>query len=334
LKYYLKEYIFNKKIKAEILVTEKGTGKWLKIEVSAPAALVDALGNFLTESGAQGVFQESLAPANTLEDFPDSVIDEKLQAYFPYDNRSEKKLAALQKYMDSLVEIFPDTEKPSFTTEIICDPDWGEQWKKYFKPIRVSDNIIIKPTWERYTPASRDIVIEIDPGMAFGTGQHASTRMCIEAVEDIIMQDRSIKDWKVLDAGCGTGILGITAAKMGAQDVVCLDIDKKAAEIARENAAINNVETSVRVLNKNAVSFENPRNLIIANLTANLLLTLRDHLIELLLPEGYLVISGIIEQDAKNIKKEFSAPPLKLHKTLKEKEWFCYVLRKKSSRKK
>lgn len=315
-------------------MTEKEIGKWLKIEISAPAVLVDALGNFLTESGAQGVFQESLAPANTLEDFPEPALDDKLQVYFPYDNRSEKRVAALQKYIESLSEIFPAVAKPTFTSEIICDPDWGEQWKKYFKPIRVSNNIIIKPTWERYTPSSRDIVIEIDPGMAFGTGQHASTRTCIEAIEDILMNDRSVKEWKVLDVGCGTGILGITAAKLGAQDVVCLDIDKKATEIAGENAAINNVENTVRVLHKSVAAFDKPRNLIIANLTANLLSTFREHLTELLLPEGYMIISGIIEQSAKAVKKDFSVSTLKLHRTLKEKEWFCYVLRKKSSRKK
>lgn len=315
-------------------MTEKETAKWLKIEISAPSELMDALGNFLTESGAQGVFQEALAPQNFAGHFADPEMEEKLKAYFPYDNRSEKKIAALQKYLDSLSEIFPDADKPSFTTEIICDPDWGEQWKKFFKPIRLSDNIIVKPTWERYTPASRDIVIEIDPGMAFGTGQHASTRMCIEALEDIIMQDRSVKEWQVLDAGCGTGILGITAAKMGAQDVVCVDVDKKAAEIAGENTTINNVNHTVRVLHKNVTAFDKPRNLIIANLTANLLVTLRDHLTDLLLPGGYMIISGIIEQDAPDIKKNFSVPPLKPHRTLREKEWFCFVLRKKAERRK
>jgi ribosomal protein L11 methyltransferase len=310
-------------------MTEKEPKKWLKIEISAPSELMDALGNFLTETGAQGVFQESLTPQNTAADFPEPVIEEILKAYFPQDIRSEKRIVAVQKYIDSLYEIFPNLEKPSFTTEIICDPNWGEQWKKYFKPIRVSNNIIVKPTWERYTPSSRDIVIEIDPGMAFGTGQHASTRMCIEAIEDVMMKDRSIKEWKVLDVGCGTGILGITAAKMGAQDVICVDIDKKAVEIAGENAAINNVEGSLHISNKNVATINNPRNLIIANLTAKLLLNLRPHLIQLLLPEGYMIISGIIELDAKNIEEQFSADPLTLHRMITEKEWVCYVLKKK-----
>ena len=312
-------------------MTEKEPEKWLKIEISAPSELMDALGNFLTETGAQGVFQESSTPQHTIVDFPEPVIEEILKAYFPQDIRSEKRTVAVQKYINSLSEIFPEFEKPSFTTEIICDPDWGEQWKKYFKPIRVSNNIIVKPTWERYMPSSRDIVIEIDPGMAFGTGQHESTRMCMEAIEDIMMKDRSIKEWKVLDVGCGTGILGITAAKIGAQDVICVDIDKKAVEIAGENAAINNVESSLRISNKNVATINEPRNLIIANLTAKLLLNLRPHLVQLLLPEGYMIISGIIELDAKNIEEHFSVDPLTLYKVITEKEWVCYVLRKNAA---
>jgi ribosomal protein L11 methyltransferase len=311
-------------------MTEKVTEKWLKIEISAPAELMDALGNFLTETGCHGVFQETLEPQSP-EDFPQSSNIEIIKAYFPQDVRSEKRIAAVQKYLESLSEIFSDLPKPSLKTEIISDPDWGEQWKKYFKPIRVSNNIIVKPTWERYTPSSRDIVIEIDPGMAFGTGQHASTRMCIEALEDIIMKDRTVKDWKVLDVGCGTGILGITAAKLGAQDVICVDIDKKAIEIARENAAINHVEDRLRIINKDAMMLNEPRNLIIANLTSKLLLKLRQHFTQLLLPEGYMILSGIIEQDAKDIEENFSVAQLIQSKVITEKEWVCYILKKKAS---
>jgi ribosomal protein L11 methyltransferase len=311
-------------------MTEKEPEKWLKIEIAASTDLMDALGNFLTETGAQGVFQETLEPQSP-EDFPESPTGETIKAYFPQDVRSEKRIAAIQKYLKSLSEIFSDLPAPALKTEIISDPDWGEQWKKYFKPIRVSNNIIVKPTWERYAPSSRDIVIEIDPGMAFGTGQHASTRMCIEALEDVIMQDRSVQNWKVLDVGCGTGILGITAAKLGAGDVICLDIDKKATEIAAENAAINLVSDRLHIVSKDAITINEPRNLIIANLTSKLLLKLRQHLTLLLEPEGYMIISGIIEQDSKEIEENFLVAPLIQSKVIKEKEWVCYVLRKKAS---
>ncbi|PKN69144.1 MAG: 50S ribosomal protein L11 methyltransferase [Deltaproteobacteria bacterium HGW-Deltaproteobacteria-12] len=311
-------------------MAEKEPEKWLKIEITARAELMDALGNFLTETGASGVFQETSGPQSQ-DDFPESPTAETIKAYFPWDARSEKRIAAVQKYLESLGEIFADFPAPALRTEAISDPDWGEQWKKYFKPIRVCNNIIVKPTWERYAPSSRDIVIEIDPGMAFGTGQHESTRMCIEALEAVIMKDRSVQDWKVLDVGCGTGILGITAARLGAQDVICIDIDKKATEIAGENASINLVSDRLHVFSKDATSVSEPRNLIIANLTAKLLLKLRHHLTKLLLPEGYLIISGIVEQDAKEIEDNFSVAPLILSRVIKEKEWVCYVLKKKSS---
>jgi ribosomal protein L11 methyltransferase len=311
-------------------MTEKEPEKWLKIEITASTELMDALGNFLEETGARGVFQENLE-SRFPDDLPEAQAFETIKAFFPQDARSEKRIAAIQKYLGSLSEIFSDLPAPSLKTEIISDPDWGEQWKKYFKPIRVSNNIIVKPTWERYAPSSRDIVIEIDPGMAFGTGQHESTRMCIEALEDIIMKDRSVQNWKVLDVGCGTGILGITAAKLGAQDVICVDIDKKATEIAGENAAINLVSDRVHIISKDAMAINESRNLIIANLTSKLLLKLRQHFTQLLEPEGYMIISGIIEQDAKEIEENFSVAPLILSRVIKEKEWVCYILKKKAS---
>ena len=308
-------------------MTAKESEKWLKIEITAPLELIDALSNFLEETGAQGVFSESLLPPGAA-DLPESDGVEVIQAFFPADIRSEKRIYAVRKYLKSLEEIFPEVAAPTLTTEIISDPDWGEQWKKYFKPIRVCKNIVVKPTWERYTPASRDIVVEIDPGMAFGTGQHASTRMCMEAVEDIILKDRSVKEWKVLDVGCGTGILGITAAKMGAEDVICVDNDPKATEIAAQNAVINAVDNRLHILNKDAAQITEPRNLIIANLTAKLLLKLHAQLVRLLLPDGYLIISGLIETDIPSIEEHFITAPLEVQSMLTEKEWVCYVLKK------
>ncbi|HOC60639.1 MAG: 50S ribosomal protein L11 methyltransferase [Syntrophaceae bacterium] len=308
-------------------MTVKEHEKWLKISIKASAETMDALSNFLEENGAQGVFSESLLPPG-VDDFPEPADIEVINAFFPTDIRSEKRLIAIRKYLKNLEEIFPDAKAPELYSETITDPDWGEQWKKYFKPIRVCKNIVIKPTWERYTPESRDIVVDIDPGMAFGTGQHASTRMCMQAIEDIILKDRSVTKWKVLDVGCGTGILGITAAKMGAKDVICVDNDPKATEIAAENAVINGVADQLRIRNEDAVQIHEERNLIIANLTSKLLVKLHPQLVKLLISGGYLIISGIIEQDISTIEKHFLHEPLVLHHILTEKEWICYILKK------
>ena len=235
-------------------------------------------------------------------------------------------------YIDSLAEIFPELEKPTFRTEVIHDPDWGEAWKKYFKPLRVSRNLVIKPTWERFAPTGRDIVIEIDPGMAFGTGQHASTRMCLDAIEEILLRDRTFEKWHVLDVGTGTGILGISCAKLDAERVLCVDIDQKATEIAGENVLINQVEDRVEVANRDVATVSESFELIVANLTAKILIKLRPVLVRLIRPGGYIVISGIIEQNRPDIEARFFGDSLALHRLITEKEWVCYVLKKGSGR--
>lgn len=304
------------------------TEQWLKIEVTADPVLIDPISNFITEIGAQGVSQEELLPQSP-DDFPEAKNQEVLFAYLPYDSRLEKHLASLDRYLESLTDIFPELLKPFYKTETITDPNWGEEWKKYFKPLRASKSIVIKPTWERYAEQGRgDIVIDIDPGMAFGTGQHPSTRMCLEAIEELMVKERDVKSWRVLDVGTGTGILGIAAAKLGAKRVVCVDIDKQAIEIARENAKINGVQEVIRFVNRDVATVNGPVDLIIANLTAKLLARLHGHLIAVLQKGGYLILSGIIEQNVPEIEAQFCQGPLKLHQRLTEKEWVCYVLKK------
>jgi ribosomal protein L11 methyltransferase len=311
-------------------LTGEKKGQWLKIELSVSPLLIDALSNFLTEIGVPGAFQDELTPQFP-GDFGLSETREVLKAYLPFDGRLEDRITSLKIYLDSVSGLFPGMEEPRLSMEIVADQNWGEEWKKYFKPLRVSKNIVIKPTWERYTPAGRDIVIEIDPGMAFGTGQHPSTRMCLEAIEDILLRDRGNKKWRVLDVGTGTGILGISCAKLGAEKVVCVDIDKKAAAIARENAMINSVADRVEIINRDVNTISEPFDLIVANLTAKILVRLRDHLMSLIEKDGYLVISGIIDQNKTDIESNFLKGTFAIHQIISEKEWVCYVLQRKEN---
>lgn len=299
--------------------------KWLRFSICTPPELVDALSNYLTENGAQGVFEEYLEP-DYAGDLP---ADERdvLNAFFTPDF-ADHYIAGLSAYIESLAELFPHLEKPTFKTEMITNPGWDESWKKYFKPLRISKNIVVKPTWERYASSGRDVVIDIDPGMAFGTGQHPSTRMCLEALEEILLKDRSIKNWRVLDVGTGTGILGIAAAKLGAESVLCADIDSQAVDIAHKNVAINRVADHVVIINSDVRRIKGTFDLIVANLTADTLITIKPHLMKLLGKDGYLVISGIVEPNREALEKEFFKDGLPPHKVLDDKEWLCYVIRK------
>jgi len=301
--------------------------RWLKVELTAPSELIDALSNFMTEIGSAGVFQEIPDPQSS-NGFTEDTASEILNAYLPFDLRLEHRMESLKNYIEDLSQLFPNIAKPVINTEKIDDPNWGEAWKKYFKPLRVTTNIIIKPTWERYMPVGRDIVIDIDPGMAFGTGQHASTRMCLQAIEDLLLHERSMGKWRVLDVGTGTGILGICCAKLGVQKVVCVDNDKKATEIARENVSINDVRERVEVINKDVTTIHDRFDLVVANLTAKILIKHRSHLVSLIEPDGYLIISGIIEQNREEIESHFIIDPLISCHAVTEKEWLCYVLQK------
>jgi len=307
--------------------------KWIEITVLTPPELVDALSNFLEELGADGVFQEvAHSPDESGFNSLKVSTQEEIKAYLPWSHNVKKRTARIEAYIDSLSSIFPKLEKPRISTKIIVDPDWGEQWKKYFKPIRVSNNIVIKPTWERYSPAGRDIVIDIDPGMAFGTGQHASTTMCIMVLEDILLKNSERGEYDILDVGTGTGILAICAAKLGAHTVTGIDIDPKAVEIAGKNIVINGVKDRVEIINRDIALCSGSFDLIVANLISGALIKLHSHLISLTKPGGYIIASGITKQDAKDVEKIFCNGETVLYETRSEDEWVCYTFKKQSGK--
>lgn len=304
-----------------------GRGLWLKFTITTPPEFVEGLSNFLMELGAQGVFQEEL-DISSFTDAPEPPSRGVLNAFLPSNASDRSHISALTTYINSISEMFPELERPQVVTEVLVDPDWEEQWKKYFKPLRVTRSIVIKPTWERYQATSRDTVIDIDPGMAFGTGQHPSTWMCLEAMEEILLKDRSFRDWRVLDVGTGTGILGIAAAKLGAKSVMCVDIDPRAVEIAHENVAVNRVGDRVVIVNSDVVKIKGSFELIVANLTADALIKIKSHLVKMMEPGGYLVISGIIEQNRRDIEKAFLKDRLATHRAITDREWISYVFKK------
>jgi len=300
--------------------------KWIEITILTPPELTEALSNFLEEMGTGGVFQD--VPVQDSFDGATVSAQEKIKSYLPWSRTVKKQKDHITAYIDSLSSLFPKLEKPRLSTKTITDPDWGEQWKKYFKPLRVSANIIIKPTWERYSPTGSDIVVDIDPGMAFGTGQHSSTGMCIMAIEDLLLKDGSREERTVLDVGTGTGILAICSAKLGARAVTGIDIDPKAVEIAGKNIILNGVEDRVEIINRDITLCRGSFDLIVANLISGVLIQLHEHLISLTKPGGYIIASGITEHDAKDVERIFCNGDVTLHNTQIEKEWVCYTFKK------
>jgi len=301
--------------------------KWIEITLTTPAELTEALSNYLIELETQGLYQEELVE-DSFDDIPESDLKDDLKAYLPYDQEAKKKIRALKEYIRNLSRMFPELDRPTLQSTTITNPDWSEQWKKYFKPIRISRDIIVKPTWERYESRGRDIVIDIDPGMAFGTGQHPSTWMCIVALEEIIRQNRETATWNALDVGTGTGILAICGAKLGIRHITAVDLDPKAVEIAEKNIALNAVADRIEITNADVATLGNSFDLIIANITANDLIRLQPHLTALMEEGGYLILSGIIDKDAQRVENVYRAGNISLHTAKTEKEWVCFTFRK------
>ena len=311
------------------MATTPARESWIEIAVKTPPLLSDSLANFLDEMGTRGVFEEE-SIQDSFNDFPeDPPKTVTIKAYLPDNREVAEKLLSLDIYMKSLTELLPELGVPSYATSTISDPDWAERWKKYFKPLRISKNIVIKPTWERYQSEGGEIVIDIDPGMAFGTGQHASTRLCANAIEDIILKQRPPEGWNVLDVGTGTGILAMCCVRLGADLVTAIDLDPLAVEIAAVNIEINDLSDQIQLLNRDASTMEGTFNLIVANLTAPTLMSLRDRLVAMMPPGGYLVASGIIDTYGSQLEQVFADDGLTVTDRRDEKEWLCVTFKKK-----
>ena len=201
--------------------------------------------------------------------------------------------------------------------------DWSESWKKYFKTIQVGSRLLIKPSWSKQIPKPNQAVVTLDPGLSFGTGQHATTSFCLKEI--VTAARKGLRNVSLLDAGCGSGILAISAAKLRFHPVEAFDFDPVAVRIARRNCRSNRVERKVKVtqadLTKMPLNSRKKFDLICANLISDLLISERDKLLNRLAPHGSLVLAGILETEFAKVRKHYEAAGLALIRTKVEREW-------------
>jgi ribosomal protein L11 methyltransferase len=213
------------------------------------------------------------------------------------------------------------------TTRLVHETDWAETWKAHFPVLRVGRRLVIRPTWRRHHAEPDDVVLALDPGMAFGTGLHPSTRLCLAGVERLA-DGGALEGARVLDVGCGSGILAIAAAKLGAAKVIGVDTDPIAIEASGANARRNRVARRVHARLGSVPSGGGPFGLVVANLIASLLVELASSLREELIPGGVLLASGIFVDREGDVRAAFASAGLDVTRRAADGDWVLLEARR------
>ncbi|MBI4792208.1 MAG: 50S ribosomal protein L11 methyltransferase [Deltaproteobacteria bacterium] len=285
---------------------------WLKVSFSITDELADPAAAYLSDLTGNGV-EQSMPP-------PDGNADSTtVTAYLDRDDGTPANREKIRSFLEQLCG-----RPPEIRFEEIIEEDWGLNWKKHFKPVRVSSRIIVKPTWEAYQAATGEIVIEIDPGLAFGTGLHASTRLALQLIDAAFADDTP--PVTVLDVGTGTGILGIAAALFGAAAVTGIDNDPDAVVCAEKNVAQNRINHVMAVSGTDLQAQTGPFDLVVANITSDVLTLLAPLLAGRIAPAGKLILAGILAgQQGREIEQTFAALGLTLLQSPVDGEWQAFL---------
>jgi ribosomal protein L11 methyltransferase len=298
-------------------------GAWLELSVEADVEAVEAVSEILGRFAPGGT---SVEPAFELvEEGLGARIDPTrpsiVRAYVPARDPAAAECAAAET-AEALGHLQAFGLRPigELATRTVHEADWAEAWKAHFPVLRVGRRIVIKPTWRDHVPAPGDVVLDLDPGMAFGTGLHPTTRLCLAATEAVA--ERGLLDGtRVLDVGCGSGILAIAAVGLGAASVTGLDTDPIAVEATTANAARNGLQRRIVARAGSLPSGDAPHDLLLANLIASVLITLAGSLRDELRPRGTLLASGIFEDREADVRAAFEAAGLYVTERWIEGEW-------------
>ncbi len=288
--------------------------RWLVVEISIPKGFGEAVSNFLMEQGASGI-----------EELEGDSGWERVKTYLPQNGKEKRVVYTLHRYLKSLRRVTPEIFRSRIKTVSIPEQDWGENWKRFFKPVQVTSRFWVKPPWSQVRLKRGQISIGITPGMAFGTGTHASTQLCIQALEERIKK----KGLSVLDVGTGSGILSIVAAKLGVKEVRGIDIDGVAVENAVENVEKNRVSNLVRIKKGRIGGLHKKFDLIVANIDFKSLRRMRRPLLNHLKGQGILILSGILKGQKEGLCERYvKTGPLRFIKETQEGEWVCLTFKK------
>lgn len=252
------------------------------------------------------------------------MVDHAVSAYFPLNIYAEKRKKVI---LERFEEVFADREDIVYTIDFYeyDEEDYQNSWKKYLFTEKVSERFVVKPTWREYEPKDDELIIELDPGRAFGTGSHPTTSLCLKLMEENIKEGDS-----VIDVGTGSGILMIAADRLGASEVYGTDIDELAVEAAKENLELNGIsEERAKVYLGNLVSVVNGKkfDVVVANILADVLLILLNDISKVVKKDGLVIFSGIIDEKCELLKREVEALGMEILEVKADKEWRAMLIK-------
>ena len=306
---------------------------WMEIVVHTTTMGADIVSEMLMNVGAVGTMIEDRydVTSSKKEDGMWDLIDEDVlrhmsedvlvKAYFKDDMSAKETLLLVGEKLADIkrIDMGFDMGSLELANNSVHEQDWAENWKKYYKPFRAGEHLVIKPSWEAYEEKEGDLVLELDPGMAFGTGTHETTFMCMEQLEKYVTPG-----CKTIDVGCGSGILGLAAAKLGSKDVLAIDLDELAVKVAAENTVKNGLSDKVRVVHGDLLEkADEMADVIVANIIADVICFLCGPAKKHLLPGGTFICSGIIREREDDVQAALAAAGYEVCNRLAKGSWVC-----------
>lgn len=307
---------------------------YLEVTVRTTEEIYETIANLIWELGAGGVvIEDPRVIQRHIEnsdwdawEFPEELLEQEdiiVKGYFPVDADLVKTMASFQENVEKIKGHFAGGKIEVTETEVAAE-NWATSWKAFYKTERIGERVVIKPSWEEYNSRPEEVVVELDPGMAFGTGNHPTTAMCIRALESTVFPG-----CLVLDVGTGSGVLAVTAAKLGAGQITAVDYDPVSIDAARENIRLNGVADRVNVIQSDLLTgIENKADVVVANIIAKVIIRLIPQAADLTKPNGWFISSGIIQDRLTDVLEALKQSPFRVEKIIEEGEWAAVIARR------
>jgi ribosomal protein L11 methyltransferase len=307
-------------------------GEWIEVKVVTTSEALEPVSGIFYGLGIKGVSIEDPNDMLTRDagpltwDFADINVFEYgdkaavVKGYFTPEDDIEGAIKYIEEKLLDLKEFGIEIGEGKVTSNQVYEEQWENSWKKYYKPVKIGKNIVIKPIWEEYDKKEEDIIIEMDPGMAFGTGTHATTYMCVEALEKYVNPETT-----VFDIGTGSGILSISAAKLKAKRVVGVDLDPVAVSCAKENVQFNKLD-NIEIFQGDLMEVvEGKADIVVANIIADVIIFLSGEVKKFILPGGLFIASGIIGERSKDVENKLIESGFEIVEVNTQEDWVCIV---------